>query len=60
DWVVYDILGEALRCEQAFVPTLTVKRGNLFTPDWGPRPWGWEPDTWAEMTGNAVSFIDCC
>jgi dihydroorotase len=60
DWVVYDILGEALRCEQAFVPTLTVKQGRVFAPDWGPRPWGWEPDTWAEMTGNAVRFINCC
>jgi len=26
------------------VPFLTVKRGTVFTPDWGPRPWGWEPD----------------
>ena len=25
-------------------PVLTVKRGRVFTPDWGPRPWGWEPD----------------
>jgi hypothetical protein len=23
---------------------VTVKRGRVFTPDWGPRPWGWEPD----------------
>jgi len=22
----------------------TLKRGTVFTPDWGPRPWGWEPD----------------
>jgi hypothetical protein len=26
------------------VPSLTVKRGRVFMPDWGPRPWGWEPD----------------
>jgi dihydroorotase len=44
DWVVYDILGTGLRVERAFAPHLTVKRGQLFTPDFGPRPWGWLPD----------------
>jgi dihydroorotase len=44
DWVVYDVLGASLRVSQAVVPSLTVKRGRVFAPDWGPRPWGWEPD----------------
>jgi dihydroorotase len=44
DWVVYDILGSALRVDRAFAPHLTLKRGRLFTPDFGPRPWGWWPD----------------
>src|SRR5688572_20062221 len=44
DWLVYDVLGASLRVQQAVVPVLTVKRGEVFTPDWGPRPWGWEPD----------------
>src|SRR6266508_7013217 len=44
DWVVYDVLGAALRVTQAVVPFVTVKRGQVYTPDWGPRPWGWEPD----------------
>jgi dihydroorotase len=44
DWVVYDVLGASLRVTQAVVPFVTVKRGQVFTPDWGPRPWGWEPD----------------
>src|SRR6267142_1039854 len=44
DWVVYDVLGESLRVRQAVVPFVTVKKGQVFTPDWGPRPWGWEPD----------------
>lgn len=44
DWVVHDSLGASLRVQRAVVPFLTVKRGVLFTPDWGPRPWGWEPD----------------
>ena len=44
DWVVYDVLGASLQVNQAIVPFLTVKRGEVFMPDWGPRPWGWEPD----------------
>jgi dihydroorotase len=44
DWVVYDILGSGLRVKRAFSPHLTVKRGRVFTPDFGPRPWGWLPD----------------
>jgi dihydroorotase len=44
DWIVYDILGAGLRVDRAFAPHLTVKRGTVFTPDFGPRPWGWWPD----------------
>jgi dihydroorotase len=44
DWVVHDVLGAPLRVDRAIVPFLTVKRGQVFMPDWGPRPWGWEPD----------------
>jgi dihydroorotase len=45
DWVVYDILRSPLRVDRAFAPRLTVKRGAVFAPDFGPRPWGWLPDT---------------
>ena len=45
EWVVYDILGASLPVTKAVVPALTVKRGVVFEPDWGPRPWGWEPDS---------------
>ena len=45
DWIVYDVVGGSRRCEQAVVPTLTVKAGIVYEPAWGPRPWGWEPDT---------------
>ncbi|HEU4369552.1 MAG TPA: amidohydrolase/deacetylase family metallohydrolase [Methylomirabilota bacterium] len=44
DWVVYDILNTPLRVNRAFAPHLTLKRGKVFTPDFGPRPWGWLPD----------------
>jgi dihydroorotase len=43
-WVVYDILGTPLAVDRAFAPSLTVKRGEVFTPDFGPRSWGWWPD----------------
>jgi dihydroorotase len=44
EWVVYDVLRAALPVTRAVVPFITVKRGRVFMPDWGPRPWGWEPD----------------
>jgi len=44
EWVVKDVLGASLPVDRAVVPFVTVKRGRVFTPDWGPRPWGWEPD----------------
>src|SRR5437879_8457896 len=42
-WVVYDILAAPLRVDRALAPRLTVKNGRVFTPDFGPRPWGWWP-----------------
>ena len=45
DWVVYDVLFDSRRVEQAVVPVLAVKRGEVFEAGWGPRTWGWEPDT---------------
>src|SRR5438445_4854357 len=44
EWVVDEVLVASLQVHQAVVPFLTVKRGQVFMPDWGPRPWGWEPD----------------
>jgi dihydroorotase len=57
DWMVYDVLGESLRVRQAVVPFVTVKKGQVFTPDWGPRPWGWEPDPFFPA---ASSVGGCC
>ena len=57
DWVVYDVLGESLRVTRAVVPFVTVKKGQVFTPDWGPRPWGWEPDP---SFPAASSMKSCC
>jgi dihydroorotase len=44
DWMVYDILGAGLRVDRALAPHLTLKRGTVFMPDFGPRPWGWWPE----------------
>jgi dihydroorotase len=57
NWVVYDVLGASLQVDQAFVPVLTVKRGRVFEPDWGPRSWGWEPD---RALPEGASFVGCC
>jgi hypothetical protein len=55
--VVYDVLGASLPVTQAVVPVLTVKWGQVFMPDWGPRPWGWEPD---RVLPAATGFGGCC
>lgn len=57
DWMVYDVLGASLRVRRAVVPFLTVKKGRVFTPDWGPRSWGWEPDRVLAPAGAARG---CC
>jgi dihydroorotase len=57
DWLVYDVLGASLRVTKAVVPFVTVKRGQVFTPDWGPRPWGWEPD---RVLPPGVTMRGCC
>jgi dihydroorotase len=44
NWVVYDTLGDSMPITQCVVPVLTVKRGQVFEPEWGPHPWGWKPE----------------
>jgi len=39
------VVGGTRRTEKAVVPTLTVKKGQVFEVGWGPRSWGWEPDS---------------
>jgi dihydroorotase len=57
EWLVYDVLGASLPVTRAVVPYLTIKKGRVFTPDWGPRPWGWEPD---RALPAAASAGGCC
>jgi hypothetical protein len=42
--VVYDTLRASMKIDKTVVPVLTVKRGRVFEPEWGPHPWGWEPE----------------
>ena len=44
EWTVYDTLGASLKVQQAVVPRLSLKLGQLFEPEWGPHPWGCEPE----------------
>jgi dihydroorotase len=57
DWVVYDVLGASLQVKQAVVPVMAVKCGQVFMADWGPRPWGWEPDP---APSETAGFKSCC
>ncbi len=43
-WVVYDTLRDSMKIDKTVVPVLTMKRGRVFEPEWGPHPWGWEPE----------------
>jgi dihydroorotase len=42
-WEFADSVGDVIPGSTALVPVLTVKSGNLISPDWGPHPWGWLP-----------------
>ena len=43
-WQFHDTEGDTITGEKALAPTLTVRGGEVFTPEWGPRPWGWLPE----------------
>ncbi len=44
-WIFRDLPGETLTGDTALVPVQTVRAGELFSPEWGPRPWGWLPES---------------
>jgi dihydroorotase len=43
EWLFTDSFGRTEKGDKAIVPVLTVRAGEVFTPDWGPHPWGWLP-----------------
>ena len=44
-WIFRDRVGGVLPGETALVPVLTIRAGEMIEPDWGPRPWGWLPES---------------
>ena len=42
-WKFYDTKEVPFTGEKALVPVQTVRAGELYSPDWGPYPWGWLP-----------------
>ncbi len=45
NWMVYDILGDGKNSDKAVIPVMAIKKGEVYEAGWGPRPWGWEPDS---------------
>ena len=43
-WEFTDRDGGRIVGEKTLVPVLTVRGGQIVTPDWGPHPWGWLPE----------------
>ena len=43
DWNVSDVKGNILAASKAIIPYITIKTGNMITPDFGPHPWGFLP-----------------
>jgi dihydroorotase len=43
-WRFTDTIGHEHFGEHALVPVQTVRAGDLIAPNWGPHPWGWQPE----------------
>jgi dihydroorotase len=43
NWKFTDTVQQTFTGPQALVPVQTLRAGELFSPDWGPYPWGWLP-----------------
>jgi dihydroorotase len=44
NWKFTDTLNQPFTGSKALVPVQTIRHGELFSPDWGPHPWGWLPE----------------
>ena len=44
NWKFTDTLNQPFTGSRALVPVHTIRAGELFSPDWGPYPWGWLPE----------------
>ena len=43
-WKFTDTVNQAFTGTKALVPVHTIRRGELFAPEWGPYAWGWLPE----------------
>ena len=43
DWHVSDVKGNILPTNKAIIPYITIRSGDVITPDFGPHPWGFLP-----------------
>jgi dihydroorotase len=43
-WKFYDTKEVPFTGDKALVPVQTLRAGEMFSPDWGPYPWGWLPE----------------
>lgn len=43
-WKFTDTVQQVFTGAQALVPIQTMRAGTLYSPDWGPYPWGWLPE----------------
>jgi dihydroorotase len=44
NWKFTDTLNQPFTGSKALVPVQTIRKGELYSPDWGPYPWGWLPE----------------
>ncbi len=42
-WKFIDTVQKEFTGEKALEPIVTIRAGEVFTPEWGPHPWGWLP-----------------
>ena len=42
-WGFVDTVGKEFTGDKALTPVLTIRKGEVFEPEWGPHPWGWLP-----------------
>ena len=44
DWNLRDVKDNILTTNEAIIPYVTIKTGDVITPDFGPHPWGFLPN----------------
>src|SRR5262249_48151531 len=43
-WKFVDAMRVEFTVDKVLTPVQTVRAGEMFSPDWGPYPWGWLPE----------------